>query len=58
MKRYSISYWVSENNSTNETEVIASDFVKAIGWCEKHLTKFKLENIKYVYVYTDVNIAE
>lgn len=57
MKRYSISYWRNEN-STSDVEVIASDFVKAINWCEKNRKDFKIENIKYVYVYIDVNIAE
>ncbi len=57
MKRYSISYWVKEN-SGNDVEVIASNYDKAIAWCLKNLKDFKTENIKSVYAYKDVNLAE
>lgn len=57
MKRYSISFWAKED-LTNEVEVIASNFDKAINWCLTNVKNFKTENIKSVCAYRDVNIAE
>ena len=57
MKRFSISFWADEN-LTNDVEVIASNFDKAINWCLANVKKFKTENIKSVYAYRDVNIVE
>lgn len=57
MKRYSISFWVNET-STNEVEVIASNYDKAINWCLANLKNFKTENIKSIYAYRDINVAE
>lgn len=58
MKRFSISFWTNDGSTTNDVEVIASNFDKAINWCLANVKNFKTENIKSVYAYRDVNIAE
>lgn len=58
MKRFSISFWTNDSSTTNDVEVIASNFDKAINWCLTNIKNFKTENIKSVYAYRDVNIAE
>lgn len=58
MKRFSISFWTNDGSTTNDVEVIASNFDKAINWCLANIKSFKTENIKSVYAYRDVNIAE
>ena len=55
MKRYSISW---KNEGTNNVEVIASTFGKAIRYCETNVNGFVYDNITGVYVYNDVLIAE
>lgn len=55
MKRYSISW---KNEGTNNVEVIASTFTKAIHYCEENVKGFILDNVTSVYSYNDVLIAE
>lgn len=57
MKRFSISFWVNDGSTTDDVEIIASDFLKAINWCLTNIKNFKTENIKSVYAYS-VNVAE
>ena len=55
MKRYSISW---KNEGSNNVEIIASTFTKAIRYCETNVKGFVLDNVTSVYVYNDVIIAE